>query len=67
MMTVFKKPNGRRIVIDATYGNGMNAATPKGEYLGDNYVFNFPKVDEYAEIIRKLGPAGLGVSSGREI
>ena len=38
MMTVPKKPNGRRIVIDASFGNGPNAATPKGEFLGDTYI-----------------------------
>ena len=59
MMTVPKKPSGRRIVIDASFGEGPNNATPRGEYLGDTYVFNFPKVDEYAEIIRQLGQGCL--------
>merc|ERR550519_534988 len=59
MMTVPKKPDGRRIVIDASFGQGPNAATPKGQYLGDSYQFNFPKIDEYAEIIRVLGPGCL--------
>ena len=59
MMTVPKKPSGRRVVIDASFGEGPNHGTPKGEYLGDTYVFNFPKVDEYGEIIRRLGPGCL--------
>ena len=59
MMTVPKKPSGRRVVIDASFGEGPNSGTPKGDYLGDSYTFNFPKVDEYAEIIRKLGPGCL--------
>ena len=59
LMTVPKKPNGRRIVLDASFGEGPNTGTPKGEYLGDTYVFNFPKLDEYAEIIRRLGAGCL--------
>ena len=59
LMTVPKKPDGRRIVLDATFGDGPNAATPKGEYLGDSYEFNFPKVDQFTEMIRNLGPGCL--------
>ena len=56
LMTVAKKPDGRRIVFDATFGVlSVNNATPRGEYLGHEYDFSFPKIDQFAEIIRNEG------------
>ena len=60
MMTVAKKPIGRRVVFDATYGNfSVNNATPKKEYLGEETDYKYPKVDQFEELIRKHGRGSL--------
>ena len=60
LMTVAKKPTGRRICIDATFGeNSVNNATPESVYLGEITDYNYPKVDEYEELIRKHGEGCL--------
>ena len=60
IMTVPKKPSGRRIVLDASFGeSSINNATPSGVYLGQDYEFTFPKVDQFAEFIRIEGPGCL--------
>ena len=60
LMTVLKKPIGRRIVLDATYGDkSVNNATPESIYLGETTDYNYPKVDEFEELLRKHGPGCL--------
>lgn len=59
-MTVPKKPEGRRVVLNASFGDlSVNGATPCGEYLGLEYEFTFPKVDQFAEMMRIEGPGCL--------
>ena len=56
LMTAVKKPNSRRAVFDASFGDySLNLNTPEKNYLGENYEFSFPKLDDFADIILKLG------------
>ena len=60
LMTCVKKPNSRRPVFDASYGDlSINNNTPEREYLGEPYLFTFPTVLDLAELIVKLGPGCL--------
>ena len=56
LMTSVKKPNSRRAVFDASFGEfSLNLNTPEKCYLGENYEFSFPKIDDFCEIILTLG------------
>ena len=60
LMTATKKPDSRRPVFDATYGDlSINNNTPEKEYLGETYSFTFPTVLDLAELIVKHGPGCL--------
>ena len=57
MMTSHKKPNSRRTVFDASFGlYSLNKNTPQKSYHETEYEFTFPKIDDLADIIAKLGP-----------
>ena len=46
LMSAAKKPDGRRAVFDATFGEkSLNKATPN-EYLGQPCVYTFPKIND---------------------
>ena len=56
LMTAPKKPDGRRAVFDATYGEkSLNNATPTDMYLGQPCVYTFPKINDYRMMILKSG------------
>ena len=56
LMTSIKKPDGRRSVFDASFGDhSLNVNTPEKYYLSDDYEFSFPRVDDFANLILKLG------------
>ena len=56
LMTAAKKPDGRRAVFDATYGEkSINNATPTDVYLGQPCVYSFPKINDFRMMILKSG------------
>ena len=56
LMTSPKKPNSRRTVFDASFSEySLNLNTPDKLYLGDEYDFSFPKLDDFAQLISKFG------------
>ena len=56
LMTSVKKPDSRRAVFDASFGDySLNLNTPEKCYLGEEYEFSFPKLDDFVGIILKLG------------
>ena len=60
LMTAVKKPDSRRPVFDASYGDlSINNNTPEKEYLGETYQFSFPNVLDLADVITRLGPGCL--------
>ena len=60
LMTTIKKPDSRRPVFDASYGDlSVNNNTPEKEYLGEAYQFTFPTVLDLADVITSLGPGCL--------
>ena len=57
LMTSPKKPNSRRTVFDASFSDySLNVNTPDKLYLGEDYDFTFPKLDDFASLILKFGP-----------
>ena len=57
LMTSPKKPNSRRTVFDASFSDySLNVNTPDKVYLGEDYDFTFPKLDDFASLILKFGP-----------
>lgn len=56
LMTAPKKPDGRRAVFDATYGEkSINNATPTDMYLGQPCVYSFPKINDFRKMILRSG------------
>ena len=56
LMTAHKKPNGRRTVFDATYGDlSVNNATPGDQYMGEPTAYTYPKVEDYRCLVLKAG------------
>lgn len=56
LMTAPKKPDGRRAVFDATYGEkSLNNATPTDTYLGQPCVYTFPKINDFRLMILSMG------------
>ena len=56
LMTSPKKPSSRRAVFDASFGlYSLNKNTPEKAYHESEYEFTFPRIDDLAEIIAKLG------------
>ena len=56
LMTAIKKPSSRRTVFDASFSDfSLNCNTPEKSYLYEDYEFSFPKVDDFASLISKLG------------
>ena len=52
LMTATKKPSSRRAVFDASFSNSsLNMSTPERSYLGEDYEFSFPKIDDFAALI----------------
>ena len=56
LMTAHKKPNSRRAVFDASFGQfSLNLNTPEKCYLFDDFEFTFPKIDDLSKLILTLG------------
>ena len=56
LMTAVKKPDGRRVVYDATYGEkSLNNMTPSDYYMGQPCTYTFPRIDEYRIMILNCG------------
>ena len=56
LMTAHKKPNGRRTVFDATFGDlSVNNATPGDIYLGQSTTYTYPKVEDFRVLVLKSG------------
>ena len=56
MMTAPKKPDSRRPVFDATFGDfSLNNSTPNDCYLGTPTVYSYPKIDDFRIIILACG------------
>ena len=56
LMTAPKKPDSRRPVFDATFGEfSLNNATPSEHYLGSPTVYTYPKIDDFKRIVLNCG------------
>ena len=56
LMTSPKKPNSRRTVFDASFSEySLNLNTPEKLYLGEEYEFSFPKLDDFSNLILRYG------------
>ena len=56
LMTAPKKPDNRRPVFDATFGDkSLNNATPSEHYLGTPTLYTYPKIDDFKDIILTCG------------
>ena len=56
MMTAVKKPDGRRAVFDASYGDfSLNKGTPLKQYLGEPIEFEYPKIEDFRSLVLKCG------------
>ena len=56
MMTAPKKPNSRRPVFDASFGdNSLNNSTPGEHYLGTPTLYTYPKIDDFRRIVLSCG------------
>ena len=55
MMTSHKKPDKRRCVFDATFGMSLNKSTPKEFYLEERTEYDFPSLDDFQDMIVKVG------------
>ena len=56
LMTAPKKPNGRRAVFDATFGeSSLNTNTPSDHYMGLPIDYAYPKIEDFKRFIIKLG------------
>ena len=57
LMTAPKKPQDRRPVFDATFGqNSLNNATPSDFYLGMPTIYTYPKIEDFRNMVLKCGP-----------
>ena len=56
LMTAPKKPDSRRPVFDATFGDySLNNSTPNDCYLGTPTVYTYPKIDDFRRIVLTCG------------
>ena len=56
LMTAVKKPNGRRSVFDATFGDmSLNNCTPQDTYLDQPFSYDFPKVEDFKRLVLVCG------------
>ena len=55
-MTAVKKPDGRRAVFDATFGEqSLNNSTPTETYLNQPTCYDFPKIEDFKRFILECG------------
>ena len=56
LMTAEKKPDGRRPVFDATFGDhSLNNGTPPGYYLGQEIDFAYPRFEDFRRLVILCG------------
>ena len=56
LMTAAKKPDGRRAVFDASFGDmSLNKGTPENLYLGEPIDFVYPKIEDFRNLVLKCG------------
>ena len=56
MMTAPKKPDSRRTVFDATFGEkSLNNSTPTDFYLGQPCIYTYPKIDDFRRMVLRCG------------
>ena len=56
LMTAVKKPDARRAVFDASFGDlSLNNNTPSDNYLGMPIEYAYPKIEDFKAFIIKLG------------
>ena len=56
LMTAPKKPDSRRPVFDATFGDkSLNNATPCDYYLGSPTIYTYPKIDDFKDMVLSCG------------
>ena len=56
MMTAPKKPDSRRTVFDASFGEkSLNNSTPGDYYLGQPCIYTYPKIDDFRRMVLRCG------------
>ena len=57
LMTAVKRPDSRRAVFDATFGEmSLNNCTPQDTYLSQPFSYDFPKIEDFRRIVVECGP-----------
>ena len=56
LMTAVKKPDGRRSVFDASFGEmSLNDCTPHDTYMEQPFTYDFPKIEDFKRIVLRGG------------
>jgi hypothetical protein len=56
LMTAVKKPERRRAVFDATFGEqSLNNCTPAGFYLSQPFTYDFPRIEDFKRFVLEFG------------
>ena len=56
LMTAIKKPDSRRSVFDATFGEmSLNTCTPQDTYLDQPFTYDFPKIEDFKRFVISCG------------
>ena len=56
LMTAEKKPDSRRAVFDATFGDhSLNNSTPSDLYLGQPFTYAYPKIEDFKRLVLECG------------
>ena len=62
LQTVEKRgSSNRRVVVDLSYpsGTSVNDGIPKGQFLGEEYVLEYPSIDALVDLIKEKGQGCL--------
>ena len=56
LMTAVKKPDSRRAVYDATFGDmSLNNNTPADNYLGQPFTYAYPRIEDFKRFVLESG------------
>ena len=56
LMTAIKKPDSRRCVFDASFGDhSLNNNTPADHYMGQPICYAYPKIEDFRRLVLKCG------------
>ena len=56
LMTAVKKPDSRRCVFDASFGDSsLNNNTPADSYMGQPIEYAYPKIEDFRRLVIKCG------------